>query len=227
MNFKKFFGFSKKDNTSMSKKTAPGFYEKLVQIKNVEGLYSLVNVLPNPDPVLRKTGKGFDTLRQLENEGQITQYIRIKKELDKEALKEADVSVLTKIQAELKHEDNLKTKGELKLLAEELNKGRIIDWENVLQDKYLLSFDNNTEKLRQHPFVITECQSAIYCLDKNFLKVAKERIGEVIKFIHCKVIYIKPSTSSATQGRITMSNKILQFELFKNAKSGMMSMLNF
>lgn len=81
--------------------------------------------------------------------------------------------------------DNLKTKGELKLLAEELNKGRIIDWENVLQDKYLLSFDNNTEKLRQHPFVITECQSAIYCLDKNFLKVAKERIGEerLIKMI--------------------------------------------
>lgn len=38
---------------------------------------------------------------------QLTQYIRIKKELDKEALKEADVSVLTKIQAELKHEDKL------------------------------------------------------------------------------------------------------------------------
>lgn len=79
MNFKKFFGFSKKDNTSMSKKTAPGFYEKLVQIKNVEGLYSLVNVLPNPDPVLRKTGKGFDTLRQLENEGQIATCIESRK----------------------------------------------------------------------------------------------------------------------------------------------------
>ena len=47
------------------------FFEKMTQAKNVEGMYGIINRLPNPDIVLRKTGHGIGVLRSLTNHYQV------------------------------------------------------------------------------------------------------------------------------------------------------------
>jgi hypothetical protein len=67
----------------------------------------------------------------------------------------------------------------LKNIAERLNAGRKIDWEDRDQAKFNIYYDFDDDGgfyccLRYSD----KYQGAIYCLDKNFLDVAKQEIGE-------------------------------------------------
>ena len=68
----------------------------------------------------------------------------------------------------------------LKNIAERLNNGRKFDWDDTEQEKYFLvyrPFFNGTIFL-EHRIDFLKIQGTIYCLDKNFLDVAKKEIGE-------------------------------------------------
>ena len=77
-----------------------------------------------------------------------------------------------------RHLDNINTYYELMNLAEELNKGEKIDWENMEQNKYSVSFDVELKLLHQRNTHFYKRIGEIYCLDANFLEIALERIGE-------------------------------------------------
>ena len=79
--------------------------------------------------------------------------------------------------------ENLLTKQQLKDLALELNNGVEIDWEDESQAKYYLCSDRFGLELDKTYSYIDLGQ--IYCLDNQFLAIAKERIGEerLIKLI--------------------------------------------
>ena len=81
--------------------------------------------------------------------------------------------------------ENLLTKQALKDLALELNNGVEIDWDYFYQLKYYILYNNRFKTLsidfdRNH-----QCSSKIYCVNSNFLDIAKDRIGEekLIKLI--------------------------------------------
>lgn len=78
------------------------------------------------------------------------------------------------------YREKLKTYYDLMDLADELNGDRKIDWKNFEQHKYHITYDIDKEELcitfdffGKHKDL---CQ--IYCLDKNFLDIALERIGK-------------------------------------------------
>lgn len=73
-----------------------------------------------------------------------------------------------------------KSKIEIKLknIAERLNKGRKIDWEDKKQIKYNLFYNYEDKKLEYYFGFDYKNQGVIYCLDDNFLYVAKKEIGE-------------------------------------------------
>lgn len=75
------------------------------------------------------------------------------------------------------YNENLITKQQLKDLALELNAGIKVDWENVSQLKYYIFITPHTFELEQH-YLTTHRDTNIYCLDKNYLPIAKQRIGE-------------------------------------------------
>ena len=68
-------------------------------------------------------------------------------------------------------------------IARRLNKGRKISWTSSSRN-YFIFFDNTSGKLTQDYNVLCQ-QSTVYCLDENFLNVAKREIGEdkLIKYI--------------------------------------------
>ena len=81
--------------------------------------------------------------------------------------------------------ENLITKQQLKDLALEINNGVEIDWDYYYQLKYYILYNNKFKTLsidfdRNH-----QCSSKIYCINPNFLDIAKDRIGEekLIKLI--------------------------------------------
>ena len=81
--------------------------------------------------------------------------------------------------------ENILTKQALKDLALELNNGVEIDWDYFYQLKYYILYNNRFKTLsidfdRNH-----QCSSKIYCVNSNFLDIAKDRIGEekLIKLI--------------------------------------------
>lgn len=82
------------------------------------------------------------------------------------------------------YKENLLTKQALKDLALELNNGVEIDWceENF---KYSIYFNLNNNKLTDHNSDDYIGLGQIYCLDNNFLTIAKDRMGEerLIKLI--------------------------------------------
>ena len=82
------------------------------------------------------------------------------------------------------YEENLLTKQALKDLALELNNGVDIDWKSENQDKYYLYLDYQTNTLSMN-WVYTQHDNNIYCLNAEFLVIAKDRIGEekIIKLI--------------------------------------------
>lgn len=91
----------------------------------------------------------------------------------------------TREQAEVEAEKIL-VRRQLEDIAKRLNKGEKIDWCNLEQNKYYLSCDNYSRCGK----ICCVCsnntvQGAVYCLDENFLDVAKREIGEdiLIKYI--------------------------------------------
>lgn len=81
------------------------------------------------------------------------------------------------------YKENLLTKQQLKDLALELNNGVEIDWENENQKKYYLEYGCYSLDYDITYSYINLGQ--IYCLNEDFLKIAKDRIGEekIIKLI--------------------------------------------
>ena len=82
----------------------------------------------------------------------------------------------TKKEAE-KVSEKIKIYTELKRLAEEINT-EPVDWKNHRQDKYLMEINGLNRELEQSCLNYTQNLGAIYCTNKDFLKIAKERIGE-------------------------------------------------
>lgn len=69
------------------------------------------------------------------------------------------------------------TKQELQDLADELNEAEPIDWRDRSQAKYSINLDSVNEELGlSYTYRLKELN--IYSTDKEFLKKAKERIGE-------------------------------------------------
>lgn len=66
-------------NIIRTAKNNKDFFNKMVQAKNVEGLYQLTGILPNPDTILKKTGKGIEILKTLKSEGQIATCVGSRK----------------------------------------------------------------------------------------------------------------------------------------------------
>lgn len=63
-------------------------------------------------------------------------------------------------------------------IARRLNKGQKIDWDNNNQIKYYFYFDFlQNEMFSYHRFNQKE-QGVVYCLDKNFLDISIQEIGE-------------------------------------------------
>ena len=77
-----------------------------------------------------------------------------------------------------KHLDNLNTYYELMDLAEELNNGEEIDWNNINQNKYFIFFSSYSKKISYSITGGHKCFGQIYCLDEKFLEKAIEKIGE-------------------------------------------------
>ena len=75
----------------------------------------------------------------------------------------------------------LEIETKLKNIAERLNAGRKIDWEDGDQSKFIIFYNYRSKilgLLDLYGVYHWKCQGAIFCLDKNFLKVAKQEIGE-------------------------------------------------
>jgi hypothetical protein len=81
--------------------------------------------------------------------------------------------------------ENLKTKAELRALAEELNGDEVIDWSNAEQYKYCIDYLDAEGCLSFNRSTVYKLQGVIYCLVSNFRVKAIERIGEerLIKMI--------------------------------------------
>ena len=81
--------------------------------------------------------------------------------------------------------ENLKTKAELRALAEELNGDEVIDWSNAVQYKYCIDYLDAEGCLSFNRSTVYKLQGVIYCLVSNFRVKAIERIGEerLIKMI--------------------------------------------
>lgn len=83
------------------------------------------------------------------------------------------------------YRENLLTKQQLKDLALELNNGIEVNWNSFEQDKYYIFTHYDDDNLYQSAVSKAQALGQVYCLDKDFLDVAKERIGEekLIKLI--------------------------------------------
>lgn len=82
------------------------------------------------------------------------------------------------------YKENLLTKQALKDLALELNNGVEIDRKDINQQKYCIYFDYKTLEIQQTNLYLAQYLE-VYCLNKNFIDIAKDRIGEekLIKLI--------------------------------------------
>ncbi len=78
----------------------------------------------------------------------------------------------------MKHFENLKTKGELRLLAEKLNSDNIINWKDGGQPKVALAYLAHTQEFGVTTAIHAQEVGQIYCLSGNFLNEAKSQIGE-------------------------------------------------
>lgn len=72
----------------------------------------------------------------------------------------------------------LEIETKLKNIAERLNNSRKIDWKDKDQNKYEIYYDYMRKKIECRSFCYCKDQGIIYCLDKNFLNVAKKEISE-------------------------------------------------
>lgn len=83
----------------------------------------------------------------------------------------------TKEEAE-NYKEKLKTYYDLMDLADELNNGEKIDWENEKQKKYYIYFHKIDDSLHCAISICTMDLGQIYCLDTEFLVEALEKIGK-------------------------------------------------
>lgn len=67
---------------------------------------------------------------------------------------------------------------QLKDLALRLNNGEKIDWENYNQLKYFIYYDSRYKKIYTTCNYYSKELGQIYCLDENFIDIAKQKIGE-------------------------------------------------
>ena len=67
---------------------------------------------------------------------------------------------------------------QLKNLAERLNNGEKIDWNDTEKDKYSIFYDYANKELRREYNNSWINQGTIYCLDENFLEIAEKEIGK-------------------------------------------------
>ena len=70
------------------------------------------------------------------------------------------------------------TEIELRNLAEELNNGEEINWNDSCQNKYSITYNYTSKNIN---FICTLCEklpNLIFCLDRDFKDKAIERIGE-------------------------------------------------
>ena len=83
------------------------------------------------------------------------------------------------------YKENLLTKQALKDLALELNEMESVDWDNHEQWKFYIYFNYSENQLCTHFHALGQNLSVTYCLNKDFLDIAKDRIGEekLIKLI--------------------------------------------
>ncbi len=66
----------------------------------------------------------------------------------------------------------------LKNIAERLNNGRNIDWSDSVQEKFSIFYECKEKELNTDSNYCCKTQRVIYCLDRDFLEVAKKEIGE-------------------------------------------------
>lgn len=83
----------------------------------------------------------------------------------------------TKEEAE-KVVEKIKIYTQLKDLALRLNNGEEIDWENDNQLKHFICYDSRYKKIYTTFNYYSKELGQIYCLDENFLYIAKQEIGE-------------------------------------------------
>ena len=84
-----------------------------------------------------------------------------------------------KTQEEAKrYKQNRLTYQQLKDIALRLNKGQEIDWKNVEQGKYYIFYDSVVKKFESGICGTYRNLTEIYCVDKSFLDMALEEIGE-------------------------------------------------
>jgi hypothetical protein len=63
-------------------------------------------------------------------------------------------------------------------IARRLNKGKELDWDDINQSKYSILFTYWQDTIGLGTALKEKIQGVIYCLDENFLNVAKNEIGE-------------------------------------------------
>ena len=74
--------------------------------------------------------------------------------------------------------EKIKIYTRLKDLALRLNQGRKVDWNSSVRAKWHIYYDHNDSLITtigEHSY---QDLGQIYCLDKNFLEIAKQEIGE-------------------------------------------------
>lgn len=83
------------------------------------------------------------------------------------------------------YEENLLTKQALKDLALELNDGVELNWQDTNQTKYFIYYENQDCMLYSDYRSLSQSIGQVYCLNNNFISIAKDRIGEekLIKLI--------------------------------------------
>ena len=75
------------------------------------------------------------------------------------------------------YQEIINTYYDLMDLADELNNGRKIDWNDKGQYKNSIYYDNDSDTLEQESIYGYKELGQIYCLDDNFKKKAVEKIG--------------------------------------------------
>jgi hypothetical protein len=72
----------------------------------------------------------------------------------------------------------LAIKTQLERLADRLNNGEVIDWGNDDQIKYYILYYYWAKRFEITAVTIARIESVTFCLDANFLDIAKKEIGE-------------------------------------------------
>lgn len=81
-------------------------------------------------------------------------------------------------EAKDKAQFKLEIETKLKNIAERLNNGRKIDWKDENQKKFFICYDFYHKYLDFFSVATVKTSAVIYCLDRSFLKVAIQEIGE-------------------------------------------------